>query len=152
MVELTQSVSITLSSFYTFIKAVKLLISLSLSLSLQVHSLRTGFSPRRSGAHSHTNSESSMDSDLLTPPATAGGPAGRQQLLLHPLHFRGESVPSHLPGPAAAGKSGSLGRVNPSNSHLLDPLVDFTDEELSTESHPARLVGPLDNYRVSMQW
>ena len=101
-----------------------------------------------------------MDSDLLTPPATAGGLVGRQQQLLHPLHFRGESVPSHLPGPtatyslhgAAAGKSGSLGRVNPSNSHLLDPLVDFTDEELSTESHPARLVGPLDNYRVSMQW
>ena len=99
-----------------------------------------------------------MDSDLLTPPAAAGGPAGHQQQLLHPLHFRGESVPSHLPAAAyslhgaAAGKSGSLGRVNPSNSHLLDPLVDFTDEELSTESHPARLVGPLDNHRVSMQW
>jgi hypothetical protein len=100
-----------------------------------------------------------MDSDLLTPPAGAGGPAVGQQLLLHPVHFRGESVPSHLPTAAAyslheaaAAKSGSLGRVNPSNSHLLDPLVDFTDEELATESHPARLVGPLDNYRVSMQW
>ena len=99
-----------------------------------------------------------MDSDLLTPPATASGPASRQQQLLHPLHFRGESVPSHLPAAAyslhgaAAGKSGSLGRVNPSNSHLLDPLVDFTDEELATESHPARMVGSLDNYRVSMQW
>ena len=94
-----------------------------------------------------------MDSDPLTPPA-AGGPAGQQQLL-HPVHFRGESVPSHLPAAyslhTAAAKSGSLGRVNPSNSHLLDPLVDFTDEELA-ESHPARLVGPVDNYRVSMQW
>ena len=43
-----------------------------------------------------------------------------------------------------------MGRVNPSNFHLLDPLVDFTEEEL--ESHPARLVAPVENYRVSMQW
>ena len=99
-----------------------------------------------------------MDSDLLTPPASAGAPATAQQLLLHPVHYRGESVPSHLPAAyslhEAAGKSGSLGRVNPSNSHLLDPLVDFTDEELATESHhAARLVGPpVENYRVSMQW
>ena len=121
-----------------------------------MHTLRrTGIPHLRPGAHSHTNSESSVDSDLLTPPATVGCPAAGQQLL-HPVHFRGESVPSHLPAAyslrEAAAKSGSLGRVNPSNSHLLDPLVDFTDEELATESHPARLVGPLDNYRLSMQW
>ena len=96
-------------------------------------------------------SESSVESLLSPQAATAavggGGP------LLHPIHFRGESVPAHLPAYAhheAVSKTGSLGRVNPSNSHLLDPLVDFTDEEL--ESHPVRLVGPLENYRVSMQW
>ena len=87
-----------------------------------------------------------MDSDLLTPPAAG----------THPVHFRGESVPSHVPAAyslhEAVAKSNSLGRVNPSNSHLLDPLVDFTDEELTTESHPTQLVGPVDNYRVSMQW
>ena len=76
---------------------------------------------------------------LLSPPGSLGA-----------VHFRGESVPSMMPGSAAM-KSNSLGRVNPSNSHILDPLVNFTEEEL--ESHPNNgLVGPVENYRVSMQW
>ena len=78
----------------------------------------------------------------MTPPGT-----------LDPVHFRGESVPALVSGyspPEDALKCGSMGRVNPSNSHLLDPLVDFAEEEIDT--HPARLVAPVDNFRVSMQW
>ena len=110
---------------------------------VQVHSLRTGFTHLRQGVRTpYTNSESSTES-LLTPPGS----------ILDPVHFRGESVPSLMPGyspPTAAKFGSSVGRVNPSNTHLLDPLVDFSEEEL--ETHPARLVRPVDNFRVSMQW
>lgn len=87
------------------------------------------------------NSESHHVQSLMTPP----GPP-------EPVHFRGASVPALMPNyspPTAASFGSGVGRVNPSNTHLLDPLVDFTQEELHT--HPARLVGPVENYRVSMQ-
>ena len=84
------------------------------------------------GAHSH---ESNMDSDLLTPPAALSSSCFTQSTSMVSV-FPPTSLHAAYSLHMAAAKCGSLGRVNPSNSHLLDPLVDFTDEDLA-KSHSA---------------